>query len=240
MVNQLAKFLPNLATINEPSCQLLRKGEQWLWDQQQERAFEAIKNKLTWTEILAHYDPNKHSIVAADAGQDGLGAVLLQVDADGNRRPIAYASRSLTDTEKNYAVIEKEALAATWACEKFSTYITGTVFTLETDHRPLVPLLSSTELSKLPPRVLRFRLRMAKYSPEVVYLQGAHQKTADALSRAQTCGPEGEDLKFEEYSESIMIRCQQQNGTSTKSEQRKTMTLYASKLKLIVWKDGPQ
>ena len=112
------------------------------------------------------------------------------------------------DTNKNYAVIEKEALATTWACDKFSTYIVGTAFTLETDHRPLVPLLSSTDLSKLPPRVLRFRLRMAKYSPEVMYVQGVHRKTADALSRAPTSEPTGEDLKFidevEEYSESIL------------------------------------
>ena len=122
MVNQLAKFLPNLATTNEPLRQLLRKEQQWQWDQPQEKAFETIKKKLTSTEVLAHYDPKKHSVVAADACQDGLGAVLLQVDTDGNRRPIAYASRSLTDTEKNYAVIEKEAMATTWACEKFSAY----------------------------------------------------------------------------------------------------------------------
>ena len=97
--------------------------------------------------MFAHYDPSKRSVVAADACQDGLGAVLFQTDSSGNRRAIAFASRSLNDTEKRYAVIEKEALAAAWACEKFNDYILGTEFTLETDHRPLVPLLSSTDLS---------------------------------------------------------------------------------------------
>ena len=95
--------------------------------------------------FLAHYDPKRQTIVAADNCQNGLGAVLLQVDADGNRQPICYASRSLTDAETRYAVIEKEALAATWACEKFSDYILGMSFTLETDHKPLVPLLSTTD-----------------------------------------------------------------------------------------------
>jgi len=133
--------------------------------------------------VLAHYDSSKRSVVAADACQDGLGAVLFQTDSSGNRRAIAFASRSLNDTEKRYAVIEKEALAAVWACEKFTDYILGTEFTLETDHRPLVPLLTSTDLSKLPPRILRFRLRMARYSPEVKYVQGVHQNTADALSQ---------------------------------------------------------
>ena len=64
---------------------------------------------------------------------------------------------------------------------------------METDHRPLVPLLSTTDLSKLPARILRFRLRMMKYSPEVVHVQGIHQNTADALSRAPTEKPSNED-----------------------------------------------
>ena len=208
MVNQLAKFIPDLASINEPLRQLLKKDNQWLWDQPQEEAFNTIKNKLISTDILAHYDPLKRCIVAADASQDGMGAVLLQLDNKGNRRPIAYASRSLNETEKRYAVIEKEALAATWACEKFSQYILGTTFTLETDHRPLVPLLSSIDLSKLPPRILRFRLRMARYAPDITYVQGIHQKTADALSRAPTDVPTHRDQKLieeiEEHAESIV------------------------------------
>ena len=134
MVNQLAKFIPELASINEPLRQLLRKGNQFLWDQPEEKAFQEIKQKLTSSDVLAHYDPGKRSVVAADVCQDGLGAVLFQTDSSGNLRAIAFASRSLNDTEKQYAVIAKEALAATWACEKFNDYILGTEFTLETDH----------------------------------------------------------------------------------------------------------
>ena len=67
-----------------------------------------------------------------------------------------YASRSLTGTERCYAQIEKEALAITWACEKFSEYILGKQILIEMDHKPLVPLLSSKHLDDLPPRVLQF------------------------------------------------------------------------------------
>ena len=201
MVNQLAKFLPNLAKINEPLRQLLRKDQQWLWDKPQEEVFQKIKEKLISPEILAHYDPNKPCIVAADASQNGLGAVLLQEDARENRRPVFFASRSLSDTEKRYVVIEKGALAATWACEKFSDYVLGTTFTVETDHRPLVPLLSSTDLSKMPSRILHFRLRLMRYDPVVKYVQGVHQKTADALSRAPTSKPTKNDLIFIEETE---------------------------------------
>ena len=88
--------------------------------------------------ILALYDPNAETTVCADASSHGLGAVLLQ-KVHNNWHPITYASRSMTSAESRYAQIEKEALAATWACEKFTTYIQGKTITLETDHKPLVP-----------------------------------------------------------------------------------------------------
>ena len=71
-----------------------------------------------------------------------------------------YASHSLTETERCYAQIEKEALAITWACEKFSEYILGKQILIETDHKPLVPLFSSKHLDDLPPWVLRLRLSL--------------------------------------------------------------------------------
>ena len=186
MVNQLGKFIPGLADLNEPLRQLLRKDSAWYWGASQQRAFQQLKDTLVSSEVLAHYDPNRPTtcIIAADASLTGIGAVLLQVQDDCNRRPVCYASRSLSDTEKRYAVIEKEALATTWACEKFSEYVLGLQFTVETDHKPLVPLLSTTELSKMPPRVLRFRLRLMRFNPQVMYVPGKHQTTADALSRA--------------------------------------------------------
>ena len=184
MVNQLVKFLPNLAKINKPLRQLLLKDQQWIWDKPQDNAFQKIKDKFISPEFLA-----------ADASQNGIGAVLLQEDTAGNQRLIFFASRSVSDTEKRYAVIEKEALSATWACEKFYDYILGTEFILETNHHLLVPLLSSTDLSKLPSRVLRFRLRLMRYAPEVKYIQGVLQKTEDALFHAPMSKPRKEELK---------------------------------------------
>ena len=151
---------------------------------------------LVSPEILAHYDPDRPTVIAADASSEGIGAVLLQIQDDGRRRPVCYASRSLTDTEKRYAVIEKEALAATWACEKFREYVMGLSFTLETDHKPLVPLLKSTELSKMPHRIQRFRMRLMRYSPEVVYVPGKQQTTSDALSRVPVNITEKTDVMF--------------------------------------------
>ena len=80
----------------------------------QQRAFENIKHELSAQPVMALYDPHSETVVSADASTYGLGAVLIQRQRDGNCRPVAYASRAMTNTEQMYAEIEKEALALTW------------------------------------------------------------------------------------------------------------------------------
>ena len=96
MVNQLAKFTPELASQTEPLRQLLKRDSLWSWDHPQKGAFKQIKQSLTSTPILAHYCMGRESMIAADASNAGLGAVLLQRQPDGSRRPVSYISRSLT------------------------------------------------------------------------------------------------------------------------------------------------
>ena len=90
----------------------------------------------------------------------------------------------MTETEERYARIEKEALATTWACEKFSNYFLGCHFVIETDHKPLVPLLSFNHLDDLPPRVLRFRLQLTILNYSIKHVPGKLLYTADTLSHA--------------------------------------------------------
>ncbi len=204
MVNHVGKFVPRLADLNEPLRQLLHKDAIWTWEAAHQVAFLNIKEVLMSSEVLARYDPIKETVVAADASATGIGAVLIQIQEDGNRRPVYYASRSLSETEKRYAVIEKEALAATWACERFADYITGLQITLETDHKPLTTLFNMTELSKMPPRIQRFRLRLMRFNPYVVYVPGKQQLTADALSRAPVGKPGKEDQELVQEVESYV------------------------------------
>ena len=93
----------------------------------------------------------------------------------------------MIDTEQRYAQIEKEALPIIWACDKFSTFIIGKNFEIETDHKLLVPLLSSKHLDTLPPRILRFRLHLGRYDYSILHVSGTFLFTADALSRAHCC-----------------------------------------------------
>ena len=90
----------------------------------------------------------------------------------------------MTDTEQRYAQIEKEALAITWACERLSQYLIGSKFEIETDHKPLVPLLSTKNLEDLPIRIQRFRLRMMRYQFSINHVSGKDLNTADFLSRS--------------------------------------------------------
>ena len=183
MVNQLGKFSPSLATLTQPLRELLSTKNAWVWGPIQGQAFEAVKTEISKETTLALYDPQKDMKVSADASSFGLGAVLLQKE-DGEWRPVSFASRSMSETECQYAQIEKEALATTWACEKFAMYILGKTFMIETDHKPLVSLLGSKHLDSLPPRVLRFRLRLARFDYSITHVPGTTLYTADTLSRA--------------------------------------------------------
>ena len=150
MVNQLGKFSPNLAELTQPLHELLSKSSTWTWGPHQSKAFTLVKEELSKPTTLALYNPEAPTKISADASSYGLGAVLLQ-QANGDWRPVAYASRSMSETERRYAQIEKEALAATWACEKFSDFILSKHIEIETDHKPLVPLLGTKHLDNLPP-----------------------------------------------------------------------------------------
>ena len=124
MINQFRKFSSKLAKLTESLRQLLSKKNSWSWGHPQDQAFAKVKLEPIKLTILALFDVNADLKVSADASCFGLGAVLLQ-STNFCWQPVAFASRVMTDTESRYAQVEKEALALTWACEKFSTYILG-------------------------------------------------------------------------------------------------------------------
>lgn len=195
MVNFLGKFIPKLSDLIHPLNELLSSKSHWSWQEQHESSFKLLKEVLTKTPVLAIYDPNKISIVSADASSYGLGSVLFQKDGNGTRRVVAYASRIMSDTEKRYSQIEKEALALTWACEKFKDYIIGKRIYLETDHKPLISIFMKKFLEEMTPRLQRFKIRMMRYSYEVVYIPGKELVIPDTLSRCPL--EDSKDLNYE-------------------------------------------
>ena len=179
MVNYLAKVLPRLSDETEVLRRLLDKDAEWCWLPAHAKAVSRIKAMMITAPVLAYYNVKKPVTIQCDASQSGLGAALLQ---DGC--PVAYCSRAMTQTEQNYAQIEKELLAVVFACEKFNHYIYARKnVAVESDHKPLEtifkkPIHSSSK------RLQRMRLRLQNYDLKVEYKRGTLLYLADTLSRA--------------------------------------------------------
>ncbi len=201
MVNHLAKFVPELSEKATSLNELLSTKVEFVWGPAQESAFKELKEEIQSERVLVHYDPLLETIVSADASSYGLGGVLLQKQKDGSIRPVAFASRSLTITERHgYAQIEKEALATTWCCQKFREYLVGIEFHIETDHKPLVPLLTTKAIDELPPRIQKFRMKLLEFKYSVSHVPGKNLVIADALSRAPLVYDPEEEISVNEVS----------------------------------------
>lgn len=179
MITYVNRFIPKLSEINYPLRMLTKKDSVWNWDANADATFKQLKNILTNAPVLKFFDKNKPVVMSVDASQYGLGAVLLQ-----DNLPIAYASKRLNDTERNYAQIEKEALAIAFACHKFHQYISGkSGITVESDHRPLETIFKKP-LSQCPARIQRIRLSTQIHDLNIKYKPGRELLLADALSRS--------------------------------------------------------
>ena len=112
-----------------------------MWTKDCQRAFDDAKAKLVAAPVLTHFDPNLPITMAGDASQYGIGAVISHIMPNGTERPIAYASRTLSSTERKYAQVEKEALSLIFGIKKFHQFLYGKHFTLVTNHKPLTVIL---------------------------------------------------------------------------------------------------
>ena len=156
MTGYLSRFLGHLSDLCEPLRQLTKQSIRWQWNEEHQQAFDKIKAAVTQTPVLQYFDGKLPTTIQCDASQTGLDAVLMQ-----SRGPIAYASRALTETEKQYAQIEKEMLAIV-----FHTYTYGRDITIESDHKPLVTI-HKKPLQSAPKRLLRMLTRLQKYSIDI-------------------------------------------------------------------------
>ncbi|XP_011859821.1 PREDICTED: uncharacterized protein K02A2.6-like [Vollenhovia emeryi] len=197
-VNFVGKFIPNRSKLLEPLTTLLRDNSLFVWGDAQKKAFKEIKTLLSRAPTLAHFDHTKNIIVQADASSYGIGGVLIQ-EQNGQREIVAYSSRTLSDPEKRYSQIEKEALGLAIAADKFKEYITGVRVCFETDHKPLIQILQSKPLDEMTPRLQRIRIRLMRYNYVVRWIPGKQLVLADALSRnpRPSSQKEGGDIDIE-------------------------------------------
>lgn len=185
MVNFYSKFVNNMSARLVPLYNLLKRGVNWYWSKECERAFIEIKNILTSADVLAHYDPSKPLTLTCDASARGVGGVLTQPAADGRgERPVAYVSRTLNDAEKNYSQIHKEALAIIFCVQKYHQYLYGRKFQLRTDHKPLVSIFGPHKgiPTMVASRMQRWAIILSAYTFDIEYIR-TDNNIADGLSR---------------------------------------------------------
>ena len=127
---------------------------------------DEIRKTLARDTVLAFYDVRKSATIQSDASKSGLGCGLMQ-----QGRPVAFASRALTDAEQNYSQIEKEMLAICFACTKLHQCICGKCTDVQTDHRPLESILRKP-IAKASPRLQRMMLQLQRYTLNVMYAPG--------------------------------------------------------------------
>ena len=164
-----------------PLSNLLKKDAPWCWDVVHDEAFKAVKESLLHAPILALPDPDRPFSVVCDASDFAIGCALLQADAEGRERVIAFESRQLKAAEKNYPVHDKELLAMKYALVKFRVHLLGSKpFVIYTDH---ASLRTATQLPHLSQRMARWLSFFAEYNFEVKYKPGRLNVVADALSR---------------------------------------------------------
>src|SRR4029434_8698262 len=142
LLNYYGKFLANVSTLLHPLHQLLHTDTPWTWSEKCEDAFKACKQRLLNSKCLAHYDPEKPLRLACDASPYGVGAVISHVLPSGEEQPIAFASRTLSSSERNYAQIEKDVLSIIFGVKKFYKSLYCSILIRLPPRKPLLPILA--------------------------------------------------------------------------------------------------
>ena len=209
LVGYYRRFIPNYADIAEPLHQLLKKNSKREWTDECNSAVDQFKAALLSAPILRRPDFSKPFQIICDASSIGVGAILEQLDEEGDPHPIYYWSHTLNPAERNYSTTERECLAVVLAIKQFRHYVGGSRFTVFTDHSALKHLQTAKDLSG---RLQRWSLALQEYQFEIHYRKGMEQGSADGLSRLghQSEGQVGavriEQEDEEEESENIVIQ----------------------------------
>lgn len=177
LMTYLSPYIPHFANQSQPLRDLMKADVPFLWEADHQTCFEKLRIQVPLDKALAFYDTTKPLTLEVDASMKGLGAALTQED-----RIIAFASKSLTQTQANYSNIEREALGLVFGIQRFHTYLFGRGFTAVTDHKPLVNIWEKPLISA-PSRLQRMFLKLQGYSFRLMYKPGPEMTISDALSR---------------------------------------------------------
>ena len=190
-VNYLSHFIPGLSQLRKPLQALIKKNSEYVWTDVHDNVFQDLKDMVSEDCLIQFYGPHKPLFIECDASKQGIGCMMLQPDdnipADmnngipSNLQPVAYASKSLSKAEQNYANIERELLGVVFSLETFKHFTSGRQMNIITDHKPLTSLFSKC-LANTSPRLARMMLHISDYDANVLYHKSSKMFLSDALS----------------------------------------------------------
>ncbi|GJV25744.1 putative reverse transcriptase domain-containing protein [Tanacetum coccineum] len=181
LVGYYRRFIKDFSKIAKSLTKLTQKNKKYIWGEDQESAFQLLKQKLCEAPILALPEGNDDFVVYCDASHQGLGVVLMQ-----REKVIAYASRQLKPHEENYTTHDLELGVVVSALKIWRHYLYGTKYTVLTNHKSLQHILDQKELNM---RQRRWLELLADYDCEIRYHLGKANVVADALSRKERIKP---------------------------------------------------
>ena len=176
------RMIPDYSTIATPLTDLTTKAAPTyvVWTTKCNDAFQKLKQRLCNEPVLRTPDFHRQFYLQTDASDVGVGAVLSQLDDQGEDHPVAFFSRKLLAREQKYAAVEKECLAIKLAMQHFQVYLLGRLFVVQTDHRALQWLDQAKDTNS---RLCRWSLAMQPYQFKVEHRAGTDNGNADSLSR---------------------------------------------------------
>jgi hypothetical protein len=192
-------MIPNYASLVAP-LDSLRHHEKITWTESHQAIYSKLKKILKSELILSFPSYNHEFIVATDASDKGLGAVLYQ-EINGQNHYLSFASRSLKGGERNYGATKRELLGIVFALEKFRNYILGTPFTLYTDHHSLIFLHSQKHSNRM---INSWIDVLSEFDFKIFHRPGIQNILPDRLSRLYDF--EGKEDKKPEIIYSIASR----------------------------------
>ena len=174
-------FVAGFSQMAHPLHELLRKNYPFVWQEPQQCAFEAVKTALCTAPLLKPPDFSRPFVLATDASDYAVGAVLQQADEEGKIHPVCYYSRKMSDAELKYPTLEKECLAIIRALEQFRHYLLRQPVRVQTDHRALIYIMNGDPPSK--GRLARWYTLIREFDLEIAHIKGTANAVADGLSR---------------------------------------------------------
>ena len=181
LVNFFGRMIPNFSRIVQPLHHLRKKDVYFKWTSNHDNAFKQLLQLMSDGPVLVSYDLKQPVTLATDASEKAIGAVLTQ-----SNKPVIFVSRVLTDSERRYSNIEREALAVVWSVYRLRQLLLGRHFTLKTDHKPLEKIYGNNRIPKVASnRLVRWSILLQQFDFSIEYEPGSQMAHADALTRLQ-------------------------------------------------------